>query len=671
MEEHSGIAFIIEKESNHLIANSIGADNYTMLQNGTLKRNGLDDIDNSDIQKAYIQYKENDDSTQFYKGKNDNFFVNTKELHMAGIDWIVISAIPESIFMTDIYFSMYWTGLIVALSLLMTVLIYNFFMTKYLKPLKSLLQATSEFAAGDLSRRFEIVRNDEIGLIAKSVNSMSDTMQLLIENLEATVQKRTQELNNAKDALQARKDELRLILDTAAEAIYGIDVNGNCTFCNKSCVTMLGYSHQSELLGKNMHRQIHHSRRDGTPIAIEDCTIFKAFQKGEGTHVEHEVFWRADGTPFDVEYFSYPQKKNGKITGAVVTFLDISKRKQKEAEVEYLFCYDVLTGLLNRRCFEESRIRIDTPDNLPISVIFADINGLKMTNDIFGHGAGDALIIKSSEILKQVCRKHDVVARIGGDEFIILLPNTTEEDANKVAARIRSEFANARVEAIKCTISLGVDTKKHPDQQLEEIMTSAENAMYKDKTINRSSVNKDIIDTIVEVLHSKAPEEKRHSVAVGDLCAAMGTALRLSENKISKLIRAGYLHDIGKIVLDESLLAKDVLSDEELEKMQQHSVVGYRILNLFDDTLDLAEYVYGHHERWDGTGYPRGLKSEQIPLISRIIAVTETYDRVFNRGELPYENQKSAALDVIKGGAGTQFDPEIANLFVQMMTEKR
>lgn len=478
-------------------------------------------------------------------------------------------------------------------------------------------------------------------------------------------------MNNAKDALQARKDELRLILDTAAEAIYGIDVNGNCTFCNKSCVTMLGYSHQSELLGKNMHRQIHHSRRDGTPIAIEDCTIFKAFQKGEGTHVEHEVFWRADGTPFDVEYFSYPQKKNGKITGAVVTFLDISKRKQKEAEVEYLFCYDVLTGLLNRRCFEESRIRIDTPDNLPISVIFADINGLKMTNDIFGHGAGDALIIKSSEILKQVCRKHDVVARIGGDEFIILLPNTTEEDANKVAARIRSEFANARVEAIKCTISLGVDTKKHPDQQLEEIMTSAENAMYKDKTINRSSVNKDIIDTIVEVLHSKAPEEKRHSVAVGDLCAAMGTALRLSENKISKLIRAGYLHDIGKIVLDESLLAKDVLSDEELEKMQQHSVVGYRILNLFDDTLDLAEYVYGHHERWDGTGYPRGLKSEQIPLISRIIAVTETYDRVFNRGELPYENQKSAALDVIKGGAGTQFDPEIANLFVQMMTEKR
>ena len=131
------------------------------------------------------------------------------------------------------------------------------------------------------------------------------------------------------------------------------------------------------------------------------------------------MFWRADGTSFDVEYYSYPQIKNGEITGAVVTFMDISERKQKEAEIQYLNCYDSLTGLHNRRCFEDNRAKIDNRDNLPLSVIFADINGLKMTNDIFGHTAGDKLIKKSAEILQQVCRQNDVVARVGGDEFEI------------------------------------------------------------------------------------------------------------------------------------------------------------------------------------------------------------------------------------------------------------
>jgi diguanylate cyclase (GGDEF)-like protein/PAS domain S-box-containing protein/putative nucleotidyltransferase with HDIG domain len=339
----------------------------------------------------------------------------------------------------------------------------------------------------------------------------------------------------------------------------------------------------------------------------------------------------------------------------------------EEAEIQYLNCYDTLAGLHNRKCFEDNRAKIDNPDNLPLSVIFADINGLKMTNDIFGHRAGDELIKKSSEILLQVCRQNDVVARVGGDEFIILLPNTTKENAEKILARIKSGFADARVEAIKSSIALGLDTKRSPDQLLDEIMANAENAMYMDKTMNRKSINKEIIGTIIETLHTRNPKEKQHSVDVSELCSKLGTALHLPDTEVSKLSRAGYLHDIGKIVLDEAVLNKETLSADEREKMQQHSVVGYRILNLFDDTLDLAEYVYGHHERWDGKGYPRGLKGEQIPLLSRIIAVTETYDRVLNRGDFPLKDRKQAALDVIKNGSGTQFDPQIAELFVQII----
>ena len=667
VEEHNGIAIIIEKESNYLVANSMDVANFAVLQDGTLERYALEDIDNTDLQNAYEQYKTNSATEMIYKGENDNFFVNTREIHMNGINWVVISAIPQSIFMTEVMNSIRWAALIATLSLLLSVLIYNLFMNKYLKPMKSLLQVSDELSSGNLSKRVDIIRNDEIGQISNSFNKVADKMQSFIENLEFNVQKRTQELHIANFQLEESKDELQLILDTAAEAIYGIDLNGNCTFCNKSCIEMLGYRDQEELLGKNMHRQIHHTRRDGNPFPIDDCSIFKAFIKGEGSHVEDEVFWRADGTSFDVEYYSYPQNKNGEITGAVVTFMDISERKQKEAEIQYLNCYDTLTGLHNRRCFEDNRAKIDNPDNLPLSVIFADINGLKMTNDIFGHRAGDELIKKSSEILLQVCRQNDVVARVGGDEFIILLPNTTKENAEKILARIKSGFADARVKAIKSSIALGLDTKRSPDQLLDEIMANAENAMYMDKTMNRKSINKEIIGTIIETLHTRNPKEKQHSVDVSELCSKLGTALHLSDTEVSKLSRAGYLHDIGKIVLDEAVLNKETLSADEREKMQQHSVVGYRILNLFDDTLDLAEYVYGHHERWDGKGYPRGLKGEQIPLLSRIIAVTETYDRVLNRGDFPLKDRKQAALDVIKNGSGTQFDPQIAELFVQII----
>lgn len=494
-------------------------------------------------------------------------------------------------------------------------------------------------------------------------------LSVIISVYEESRNEAWNELNKTILQLEKSESDLKLILNSSAEAIYGIDLNGNCTFCNRSCLEMLGYKDQSELLGKNMHLQIHHSRRDGSAFPAGECSVYKAITEGEGSHADDEVFWRADGTSFDVEYFSYPQIRDGKVTGAVVTFMDISKRRQKEAEIQYLNCYDILTGLHNRRCFEENRDKIDIPGNLPLSVIFADINGLKMTNDIFGHIAGDELIKKSAEILKQVCRQNDIVARIGGDEFIILLPNTTEEEAGIILERIRAGFTNEHIEAVKCSISLGFETKRAPEQSLDEILANAENAMYRDKTINRKLINKDIIDTIIETLHFKNPKEKEHSASVSELSCEMGKALKLPETEISKLKRAAYLHDIGKIVIDEKVLAKDVLLDEDKEIMRQHTVVGYRILSLFDDTLDLAEYVYGHHERWDGAGYPRGLKGEQIPLISRIIHVAETYDRILRRGNLPLEEGKKKALDILKSRAGAQHDPKIVELFIQMNSD--
>lgn len=150
----------------------------------------------------------------------------------------------------------------------------------------------------------------------------------------------------------------------------------------------------------------------------------------------------------------------------------------------------------------------------------------------------------------------------------------------------------------------------------------------------------------------------------------MGEALSLSQIELNKLKEAAFLHDIGKITLDKRLLLKKELTPQEYALMQQHPVVGYRILNLFDDMLDLAEYVYYHHEHYDGSGYPIGLKGKQIPLLARIIAIAEVYDRIVNSDKDPSPEIKQAALQVIKDGANTQFDPELARLFYRLMSEE-
>ncbi len=158
---------------------------------------------------------------------------------------------------------------------------------------------------------------------------------------------------------------------------------------------------------------------------------------------------------------------------------------------------------------------------------------------------------------------------------------------------------------------------------------------------------------------------------VRDLCREFGSALRLSETEIGRLQRAAFLHDIGKITLGRELLSKDKLTAEEYELFKQHPAVGYRILNLFDDTLDLADIVYSHHEKWDGTGYPRGLQGEQIPYLSRVLAIVEAYERVSTRGKSLDSDRKRDAVRVIEEFAGTQFDPSIAEVFIRFIKDKR
>ena len=660
IQDYNGYSVIIEKSTGAIIANSMGMDNFDVLSDGTLKRHHILDLGGSDIIGAYEQFTEDQQPQFLYHGKESQH-INVRELNMGGLDWVIVSAIPTEQFLSSATSTMRLAMLLSAAALLLSFVLYYVMIRRLTQPVYYLLRTTEALSSGDLSQRAPVIRNDEIGRISVDINKVADKMQYMIENLEATVHERTEKLYRSNQLLTEKKEQLQLILDSAGEGIYGYDTEGNCTFCNTSAVKILGYSKEEDLLGKNMHELIHHSTRDGKPFPADQCRILKSTREGKGVYVDDEVFWKADGTYIDVEYRSYPQMIDGEIVGSVITFTDITDRRKREEKINYLSYHDTLTGLYNRQYFTESLAKLDRAENLPLSVIFADINGLKMTNDIFGHAAGDALIKKSSEILVQSCRASDMVARVGGDEFIILLPNTEHEQVKRIITRIRSGFAKIKVEAIKCSLSIGSDTKSKVHEPIEDIIANAENEMYWDKLMHRKEVNRDMIDTIIDTLHSENPEEKQHSEVVSQLCGEMGAAFGMADPEISRLKQAGYLHDIGKIVLDKSSLAEDV----DKENMKQHVIGGYRILHLFDDTLDLAEYVYNHHERWDGKGYPKGLKGEEIPKISRIISIAETYERVLRR-EGGSEGKKKA-LQVIQDGAGKRFDPQIAELFIQMM----
>lgn len=672
VKNYNGYAIILEADSGTLIANSLSLDNFKTLGDGSIKRTTIEEVGNPAIIEAYKNYLENGIEGSRIPFEDNKLFINLFEYKQEGLNWLVITAIPENLFMARIKDNILITVLLTIAGSFLSIFIFLVIINKFLKPIDSLIEASEIFSQGNLLKRANIVRDDEIGRMAKAFNKMADTIYTLIYNLETKVKERTIELEVTNYALTESKDQLSLLLDSTAEAIYGIDREGYCTFCNNSCIRMLGYNEQRDLIGKNMHLLIHYKNRNGEIIPDNQCQICQTIKTGIGTHVEDAVFWKADGTCFDVEYYSYPQHKDEKIIGAVITFLDNTERKKNEAHIKHLSDHDFLTNLYNRRFFEESMKNFDMLENLPIAIIFGDVNGLKLTNDIFGHIAGDELLKKTGEVLKKICREDDIVARMGGDEFAILLPKTEAKEIEKIVDRVKRELSKEKIAAIKCSMSLGYDIKTTIDQDIEMILKNAEDIMYKEKIFAREAINTNMITTITEALYDKCPYEKQHSINVSRICKKIGKALNLSETEVKRLEEAGRLHDIGKIVLDPQILNKnEKLTDEELIKFQQHAAVGYRILNLFDDTLDLAESVLHHHERWDGTGYPKGLKGEEIPIMARIIGLADRYDEMTIGMFEEKPRGHSEVLEEIMNQSEKQFDPQIVSIFIKMINDER
>lgn len=488
---------------------------------------------------------------------------------------------------------------------------------------------------------------------------------------ETTVLMNTVWSNIERRAIQEKLFEERSkylqTLISIGDGVMVVDPTGKIEMLNKVAQDLTGWS-MEEAEGKHYKEVLILSHEDSR-MEITD-PIEKVMKTDHIQELKnHALLTAKDGTKYHMEDSAAPIKdEKGNTIGVVLVFRDVSEKKEQSKEIEYLSFHDALTGLYNRRFLEEELKRLDVERNLPISIIMGDVNGLKLTNDIFGHAQGDEFLKKIADVMRNVCRGDDIIARWGGDEFVILLPKTSIEQARQIKHRIKTEFARDSVKVIRGNISLGCDVKTSPDQSIMECLEIAEDKMYAAKIMERDDFKSTTLKSIITTLHNNSPREEAHAKRVSHWCEELGKRLAVSDVKVRKLKDAGYFHDIGKIVLENKLLDKSYqLNEEELVETKKHTIMGYRILNAFDDTMSLADAVLYHHERWDGTGYPKGLKGEEIPFSARVIAIADCYDCFLNHPEDEEISKLSRNPILHLEKSEGQFDPEIKKEFIKMM----
>lgn len=478
-------------------------------------------------------------------------------------------------------------------------------------------------------------------------------------------------MKNLEAALYAERSLFKTTLHSLGDAVISADRDGRVDLMNAVAETLTGWTHQEAkgLPFEQVFHIINESTGERCPNPVD-----LVFQSGETIELaNHTVLIRKDGVTLPIEDSAAPIiNENGSVSGVVLVFRDFTDKKEKQERIRYLSNHDQLTTLYNRHYFETQLGLLDSDDNLPFTIVMADVNGLKLTNDAFGHKAGDILLKKVAVALNRACRPSDIVARVGGDEFVLLLPKTSRDNTERIIARINSLIQQEKQDSVVVSVSFGWATKERPEQSITEILTRAEEHMYRKKLVESQSMRNQTIKLIMQALQEANSQERIHAETVCALCLDIGRQLQLGDDTLKELEAAALMHDIGKIALSENLLNNPgTLSPSDYDEIKRHPEIGYHILKSADAYTGLADYILSHHERWDGTGYPRELAREAIPLVSRIIAVADAYEAMV--GIRPHKKTPKTpeeAVEEIRRCAGTQFDPAVVDAFLALHPEQ-
>lgn len=470
------------------------------------------------------------------------------------------------------------------------------------------------------------------------------------------------ERKKAEEELRAYAEERALLLDNIDTQIWYLTDPATYGAINRAHAEFFGQT-PSKMAGKKI-QQFHISAQQAKAFIKKNQEVFdhKVKTKSE------EWFTNNKGQQILLMVSRIPKLAQKQVEYVVCYAEDITERKKAEEHIRYLGFHDALTGLFNRAYLEEEIKRLDTKRQLPISIIMADLNGLKITNDTYGHAQGDEMLKLAGKLIKKSCRREEIIARWGGDEFVILLPKTNVEQSLTICKRINEYSKNADINGIPISISLGAATKFSAQETIAQTLKHAEDNMYKNKLTESRSIKNSVLQTLLTTLAAKSSETESHTKQMQSIAQQLGVKLGLEDSELQKLNLLITLHDIGKINISEEILkSTQPLTEAEWKIMKRHPEIGFRIARATEDFAHVAEEILAHHENWDGTGYPQGLKGENIPLLSRITAIADAYEVMKNGRPYKKPMSKTAIVAEFKKWAGTQFDPALVQEFLKII----
>ena len=451
--------------------------------------------------------------------------------------------------------------------------------------------------------------------------------EIALLKVMAEIISNAQARQKAEKAFQDSENRFRNILNQVPNiAVQGYRMDGTTTYWNEASEIVYGYTAE-EALGKNLLDLI-------IPPQMKDTVKKTMLDMSEtGTPIKASELVLKNKNGFDVEVFS---------SHAIVVSpegeqemfcldIDISEQKKLEKHLRYLSYHDSLTGLYNRYYMKKLMGEYDENKIVPFGIILADLNGLKLVNDSYGYTEGDKMLKTAAGILEIACPDGTAIGRWGGDEFLIILPWAEEQDVWEICRRISLSSLNVNVKGIPISLTLGVAAKICKEKSVKEILRAAEDNMYNQKLTESRSVKSVLVTTLLRTLAEKSFETEAHTRRMQHIAQKIGEKLSLNRSEMHRLDLLITLHDIGKISIDEHILTKqDDLTPDEWNEIKRHPEIGYRIAMATTDFVHVAEEILSHHERWDGSGYPRGLKEEDIPLLARITSVADACEVMSN-----------------------------------------
>lgn len=466
------------------------------------------------------------------------------------------------------------------------------------------------------------------------------------------------------------KDLFKNTIHSAADAVVSTDAYGRVVIMNNMAESFTGWT-QEEAMGRPLEEVLHIHDFEGnhmTNLASESIRTRNTIKLLE----DYKLITRGEGEVF-IELSAAPiTGSNNKIMGAVVIFKDITTRREEMKSIEDLSYRDALTGLFNRRYLDDEVKNINGSISLPVTVMVVDVNGLKLTNDAFGHSTGDLLLKEVAKIIRNVSRQEDVICRTGGDEFILLLPNCDRAQAKALKDRIVSLASKTKVDSLSVSLAVGYSVMRKPEESFDDVFAEADNNMYRNKLRYGQTMKRKTIDKLLNKLNRKNHDMSQHNKEVTAYAEKLGVAMKLDNHEMEDLKQAARLHDIGKVMISGDILEKEgKLTEKETGQIRKHSEIGYQLLKEVDDYKHLAHIVMSHHEWYNGSGYPRKLKGEEIPLLSRIICVADAYETMTGIRAYKSSVTKEEAIKELKTCSGIQFDPKIVDIFINEVLEEK